>query len=247
MHRNWALRLISQRPVQRLVDMWLARRIQRDAERGKTSQGIVPPPPAHFDFRTPEYTSFDAIQERKWEATRGLTPSFGFNRRDREEDHEDPGALVRSFVDTVSKNGNLLINLGPRGEDASIPEPQRRRVEALGTWLESNGEAIYDTRPASQAEAECEDGVPVRFTRKGGTLYAILLGTPKSGVADLVLPEPLTGDLQITRLADGKLLGCQAPDGAGAGAAPRVRLPVLPSDVAPAHAFAIRRSDDPER
>ncbi|MBW2282380.1 MAG: alpha-L-fucosidase, partial [Deltaproteobacteria bacterium] len=80
MHQSWVLRLMARRPVQRTVDALVHWKIRRDAARGTYSPGIVPPPPAHYDFRTPEYTSFDEIRERKWEATRGMSPSFGFNR-----------------------------------------------------------------------------------------------------------------------------------------------------------------------
>ncbi len=133
MHRSWALRLLSLGAVQRLADAWLGRRIRKDAAKGDYSPGVVPPPPVHYDFRTPEYTSFAKIDPRKWETTRGLTPSFGYNRGDREGDHEAPEQLVRSFADTISKNGNLLLNVGPRGEDAAIPEAQQSRPRPSAT------------------------------------------------------------------------------------------------------------------
>jgi alpha-L-fucosidase len=241
MHKGLALRLLSVRPVQRVLDAWLARRIRRDAERGRASHGIVPPRPAHYDFRTPEYTSFPTIQSEKWEATRGMSPSFGYNRADREEDYEAPADLIRSFVDTVSKNGNLLLNVGPRGEDASIPEPQRARLEALGSWLSRNGDAIHGTRPASQAEAETHDGLPVRFTRKGDTLYAIVLGTPTGETTTVRLPGDQSGELEVTRLCDGRRLVSRTEDG-------RVQLPMGGAEAAAAHAFSIRvHPGDPGR
>jgi alpha-L-fucosidase len=202
MHRTWALRLIRLRPLQRLADMWLARQSARAAEKGGAAPGVVPPRPAHSDFRTPEYTTFDAITPWKWEATRGMTASFGYNRNDREEDHESEGELLRSFIDTVSKNGNLLLNVGPRGEDAAIPEPQSARLEALGAWLRANGESIYGTRPWTRAEGETADGLDVRFTAKKGTLYAIVLGTPGGRevvIRGLHIPSSAT----VTCLADG--------------------------------------------
>jgi alpha-L-fucosidase len=202
MHRGLALRLLSLRGVQWLADAWLGRRIRKQAARGDYSPGIVPPPPVHYDFRTPEYTSFDEIDRRKWEATRGMTPSFGYNRADREEDHEDPVALVHGFADSVSKNGNLLLNVGPRGEDAGIPDPQRTRLEALGRWLESDGDAIYGTRPADRAEGETDAGLPVRFTRKGDAWYAIVLGSPPEKWS-VELPPGLPPEPRVTRLRDG--------------------------------------------
>ncbi len=152
MHRDWRRRLLRLRPAQHLLDSRLKRRIAAAAAKGQSTQGIVPPRPAHFDFRTPEYTTFDSITEEKWEATRGMSASFGYNRNDREEDYESATKLLQSFIDTVSKNGNLLLNVGPRGADAAIPEPQVARLEALGEWLAANGQSIYGTRPWERAE-----------------------------------------------------------------------------------------------
>ena len=54
--------------------------------------------------------------------------------------------LVDNLVDRVSKNGNLLLGIGPKA-DGSIPELQADRLRSLGRWLQTNGEAIYGTRP----------------------------------------------------------------------------------------------------
>jgi alpha-L-fucosidase len=212
MHRGWALRMLGKRPVQRAVDALLSRKIRRDAAAGKASQGIVPPRPAHCDFRTPEYTSFDIITKHKWEATRGMSASFGYNRHQAEADYEPADELLRSFIDTVSKNGNLLLNVGPRGEDASIPEPQVARLESLGAWLAVNGAAIRGTRPFVHAEAEASDGTPVRFTRRDDTLYVILLRSPSEPrifVPDLVVPK----DARVRCLADEAWRGAHVADG----------------------------------
>jgi alpha-L-fucosidase len=233
MHQSGLLRLLRHRPVQKLIDAWIGRRVQRQAERGEYSGGVVPPPPAHYDFRTPEYTSFDEIQARKWEATRGMTPSFGYNRADREEDYETATELTQSFIDSVSKNGNLLINVGPRGEDAGIPDPQRARLEALGAWLETNGDAIYATRPWDEAESETSDGLRVRFTRKPESVYAIVLGTPEPPELELRLPCPLAGELRVTRVADGAPVRSRLEGD-------RLQLSLdAPLPPSPAHAFAI--------
>jgi alpha-L-fucosidase len=247
MHRGLAMDLLTKKPVQKLADAWLSRRIRRDSEKGsakgEAEKGFIPPPPAHYDFRTPEYTSFDEVSERKWEATRGMSPSFGFNREDREEHYEDPVALIRSFIDTVSKNGNLLLNVGPRGEDAAIPDPQRRRLELLGDWLAADGEAVYETRPCRQPEAETACGLPVRFTQKEGTIYAIVLGSPSpspspstgAGAVELSFPLPaeVTAELSVSRLATGQEVPATR-DGDGL----HLRLGE-PLPEAAAHAFAL--------
>ena len=134
------------------------------------------PGETHGDFITPEYATLDRVTERKWEACRGLGHSFGYNRAEDESDHIDPADLVRTFVDIVAKNGNLLLNVGPRA-DGTIPDPQRERLEALGDWLTVNGEAVFGTRPWTVAE-DGESGVPVRYTWRDGVLYAMALAWP---------------------------------------------------------------------
>lgn len=197
-----ALRLLRLRPFQMLADAWLERQVRSAVARGEHNAGIVPPLPVHCDFRTPEYTSFDQIETKKWEATRGMSASFGYNRGDREEDYEDPVGLVRSFIDIVAKNGNLLLNVGPRGEDAAIPEPQVRRLEVLGDWLAENGEAVFATRPWRVAALDSNDGTPLRFTRGADAVYVVVLAT-NSGPLSFDLPFDVPCELRATRLADG--------------------------------------------
>jgi alpha-L-fucosidase len=133
----------------------------------------------HADFTTPEYTSVSKLVAHKWEATRGLGYSFGYNRNETAGHMLTVEQLIRHLVDIVSKNGNLLLDIGPMA-DGTIPALQLERLEGLGRWLSVNGEAIFATRPWHTAEAETADRIPVRFTQCGDALYAILLGTPTS-------------------------------------------------------------------
>jgi alpha-L-fucosidase len=133
---------------------------------------------SHHDFVTPEYTTFDTAQEEKWESCRGIGHSFGYNRAEGTEEMLSGEELVRMFADIVSKNGNLLVNVGPMA-DGTIPQNQREPLEALGAWLDVNGEAIFGTRPWIKAESMTDQGVGVRFTQQGSAVYAILLGTPE--------------------------------------------------------------------
>ncbi len=80
--------------------------------------------PRHYDFRTPEYEVLHAVTERKWELARGVGHSFGANRYERPEDIITGTELVRMFCDVISKNGNLLIGVGPR-PDGTVPESQQ--------------------------------------------------------------------------------------------------------------------------
>jgi alpha-L-fucosidase len=100
--------------------------------------------------------------------------------------------VITNLIDIVSKNGNLLLNIGPR-PDGTITEEETAVLLGTGKWLDINGEAIYGTRPwkvygegptQSASGAFADQKVPfnskdIRFTTKGTTLYAITLGQPK--------------------------------------------------------------------
>jgi alpha-L-fucosidase len=137
---------------------------------------LTPPRPPHCDFRTPEYAAFESIHWQKWEATRGIGHSFSYNRNEIAADLIPEAELIQSFADVVAMNGNLLLNVGPRGEDATIPDAQLARLRALGRWLAANGRAIYGTKPWRRTARRSREGVQVRFTTATDRLYAILSG-----------------------------------------------------------------------
>lgn len=143
----------------------------------------------HSDFTTPEYKTLSTINPKKWEECRGLGRSFGYNRAEGEAETIPPAELIHLLVDIVSKNGNLLLDIGPEA-DGTIPAVQLERLEILGKWLTQNGNAIYGTRPWNRAEGETADAIPVRFTSKGSTVFAIVLGTPNSGSVTIKSVHP---------------------------------------------------------
>ena len=200
------------------------------------SKTLTFPANHHYDIRTPEYAQFDTVQTKKWESTRGVGHSFGANRNERPEDIVTVTELVRSFADIVSKNGNLLIGVGP-DEKGRLPAEQLAPLRGLGAWLRVNGEAVFGTRPWAVAQTTTTAGAPVRFTSRDGEVYAILLdlgesefgirgvdATGVTGVRLLGLDEPIEW-----RVADGML---------------RVRLPGR-VPVAPAHVLALGRGARP--
>ena len=107
---------------------------------------------------------------------------------------KSPEFVVQQLVDIVSKNGNLLLNIGPRS-DGTIPDGVQQVLRDVGLWLKLNGEAIYGTRPwktfgegpTKVAEGAFHDtdtrpytAEDFRFTTKGEALYAIELGWPSN-------------------------------------------------------------------
>jgi len=131
-----------------------------------------------YDYTTPEYETYNDITMKKWEANRGIGYSYGYNKMEKEEDYLSSKKLIRLLVDIVSKNGNLLLNVGPMA-DGTIPEIQQRVLLDIGEWLEVNGEGIYGTRAWNRAEGKTLDGIEIRFTQKENILYLHLLGKPK--------------------------------------------------------------------
>jgi len=189
------------------------------ARRSGEQRGIIPQPVPHSDFRTPEYAAFGTIQAKKWEATRGMSHSFGFNRDDTEADYAPFETLLTSLVEGAARNGNLLLNVGPRATDAAIPAEQVSRLKRFGVWLRSNGEAIYGARPWTRSDGVTQDATPVRFTVTGGGLNLIFLGrigADRVVVRDLELAGParLLGDgspVSLTQIGPDVALTFRAP------------------------------------
>ncbi len=133
-------------------------------------------------------------------------------------DYKTAENIICDLIDTVCKNGALLLNIGPRA-DGTIPEPEQEILLEIGTWLAVNGEAIYGSKPwqlfgegptdivagtfndTKRTSFTSED---FRFSKKGETLYAFALKWPEDGrfrikslVADVVEVNQidLLGDL----------------------------------------------------
>lgn len=137
-----------------------------------------------------------------------------------DEDYKSAGELVAVLVDTVAKNGNLLLNVGPKA-DGSIPEPEARLLRQIGAWLAVNGEAIYASRPwivYGEGPAKAVDGgftedkqatygpQDLRFTTREGVLYVIGMAAPEGGTVEV---RSLGSDLTLygERIARVELLG----------------------------------------
>ncbi|UCF43455.1 MAG: alpha-L-fucosidase [Planctomycetota bacterium] len=107
---------------------------------------------------------------------------------------KSPNRVIDNLVDRVSKNGYLLLNVGPK-PDGTIPEAARDLLLEVGEWLKINGEAVYGTSPwtiASEGPTNLGDASAIgfnesnvvytskdiRFTVKGDNLYATFLAWP---------------------------------------------------------------------
>jgi alpha-L-fucosidase len=132
------------------------------------------------DFGTPEQqipaTGLPGVD---WEACMTMNDTWGYKSYDM--NWKSPVTLVRNLIDTASKGGNYLLNVGPTGEGL-IPEASVARLAAIGHWMRVNGEAIYGTT-ASPFSARLPWG---RATMKRDRVYLIVYNWP----ADRILKIP---------------------------------------------------------
>ena len=178
-------------PGRRLIDAITERAMKRDG-------GLIPPPPPHFDVRTPEYVVFPDIQRSPWECVRGMDESFGHNASSRPEDFISRSDLLWLLSDIVAKNGNLLINVGPNGRNAEIPDEQARRLEWLGEWTGTNARTLFGTRPWVRPGDKLADGTPVRFSAAGESVFAYLRSPATTVVLGDVKSTPTTSVTSAT-------------------------------------------------
>jgi alpha-L-fucosidase len=173
----------------------------------------------HGGYYTTEYGAGLPGATHPWEENRGIGFSYGYNRNENLDDYATGQRLLLTLIDTVSRGGNLLLNVGPTA-DGRIPVIMQERLACLGQWLAANGEAIYGTRTfrdgAQWTEgrrqaldtstnyrakydvealtlhpAPGEARKEILFTRKDRTLYAILPRYPAGSLAirELRLPK----------------------------------------------------------
>jgi len=181
----------------------------------------------HGGYYTTEYGAGLPGATHPWEENRGIGFSYGYNRNENLDDYATGQRLLLTLLDTVSRGGNLLLNVGPTA-DGRIPVVMQERLAYLGQWLERNGEAIYGTRTfrdGAQWTAGRRQAVDtttnyrakydveaitlhpapgdarkeILFTRKGDTVYAILPLFPRGALT--------IRDLDLAKGARVSLLG----------------------------------------
>jgi alpha-L-fucosidase len=158
-----------------------------------------------IDFEKIGARSPGEIRPGPWQVDDPIGTTWGYTSDMRVQ---GPGAIIHKLADTVSRNGNLLLNLSPKS-DGTIPDEQKKTLLAIGAWLEVNGDAIYGTHnwtrfsEGNDARGGNSRELGWRFTVKDNFLYAIALAWPTNET--LITSLAMTNSVEkITRV---ELLG----------------------------------------
>ncbi len=159
---------------------------------------------AILDFEKVGGRSPAGIRPGVWEVDDPIGSTWGYTS---DMKVSGPAAILGKLVDTVSKNGVYMLNLSPKA-DGTIPPAQQATLLAIGEWLRTNGEAIYETHnwtTFGESGGRGQKGLNVRFTVKGDTLYAIMLGNWPGETA--VIAALATSDKLEGKIASVTMLG----------------------------------------
>jgi alpha-L-fucosidase len=170
------------------------------------------------DFGTPEQQiPTSGLPGVDWETCMTMNDTWGFKFYD--QNWKTPETLIRQLIDSASKGGNYLLNVGPTAQ-GEIPPPSVERLAAIGRWTRTNGESIYGSS-ASPFQTPLPWG---RATRKDNRLYLQVFNWPAGGVLNvpafggtITSASLLSGNrpmLKVTKTSEGfsLQLPAQAPD-----------------------------------
>ena len=127
----------------------------------------------HGGYWTTEYTAGMSGTDHPWEESRGMGVSYGYNRAEDLNIYHSGRELIFILVDTVSRGGNLLLDIGPRA-DGTIPVIMEERLTQIGNWLKVNGDAIYGTKPWKNTRQWTSGEIPkLEYNKEYSSAYDV--------------------------------------------------------------------------
>jgi alpha-L-fucosidase len=126
------------------------------------------------DYRTPEQWIPPKPLTVPWECCMTMNYSWGYVPDDHE--FKSPYEILRTLIEVVSRGGNLLLNIGPKGDGALIQE-ERKLMKQLGDWMKVNGDSVINAEPGLE---------PWQFygpsTKRGDMVYLHQFASPSESV-----------------------------------------------------------------
>jgi len=187
--------------------------------------------------------------------------SCGYNRAEDLNIYHTGRELVFILVDTVSRGGNLLLDIGPRA-DGTIPVIMEERLTEMGDWLKINGEAIYGTKPWKNTREWTAGEVPkIEYNKEYSSAYDVikLIERSADGKASIeafftskvndvyaILPRWSGHSLVIKDVSAAKSVSLLGSDGGlkfkASKAGLSIELPELPEDLRRQPAWVLKIS-----
>lgn len=131
------------------------------------NRGVVTP--EQYQPQKPLYADGQPVL---WEACQTFNGSWGYDRDNL--DWKSSELLIKTLIDTVSKGGNLLLNVGPNGR-GEFDERTNERLAEIGEWMKLHNRSIYDCR-----ESDYISPKDCRYTQNGNKLYVHIFSWPLS-------------------------------------------------------------------
>ncbi|MDB2686207.1 alpha-L-fucosidase [Mariniblastus sp.] len=117
-----------------------------------------------------------------WESCMTMNKTWGFKLKDHEWKSSEK--LIRNLIDLASKGGNFLLNVGPTAE-GEIPEASVERLQAMGKWMDSYGQSIYETSASPLNRNSWDGRCTQKKTESGTRLYFHVFEWPTDGVLNI--------------------------------------------------------------
>lgn len=137
------------------------------------------------DFECPEQEVPEIPLGRQWETCQTMNKSWGYNEND--HNYKSTETLIQEMVTVVSRDGNYLLNIGPKG-DGTVPSETADTLRRMGDWMKIYGASIYGAT-RSPFKTEPEWGF---YTKKEGKLFVHIFSWPREGVLSIpALTNPI--------------------------------------------------------
>jgi alpha-L-fucosidase len=151
------------------------------------------------DYGNPEQKIPGTIQDQAFEVCMTMNSSWGYKSSDQNWKSTDD--LILKLIDIAHKGGNFLLNVGPDGAGV-IPQPSTERLEAIGSWLKSNGEAIYGTKNSLWEEPSWGKSTTRRLPDGNTRIYLHVTTWPPNGT--IAIPDLKNKPIIAFLLAEGE-------------------------------------------